>query len=178
MALLVNSINRALDLLSCRRIVPLYTETVYEGMCTYSPQAVFWVFSSCVVMGFFGMLMLTFRSSYKRTYYTMPEHYDNDDRDALAMGNPAGGGGDEPRGYYDSGDEDREVPPPQEVLGYNYTAKRPTAPRDDHFYVDDDDDDDDLNLQETTTQGDDYTYTNVGRDYGESYSYDTRDDYY
>ena len=35
---------RVLELVSCRTIVPLYVNTVYDGMCTYSPAAVYWVF--------------------------------------------------------------------------------------------------------------------------------------
>lgn len=37
--LLLQSISNALDLLACQRIVPLYTETVYMGVCTYTPTA-------------------------------------------------------------------------------------------------------------------------------------------
>jgi hypothetical protein len=33
-----------LELVSCRTIVPVYVNTVYDGMCTYSPKAVYWVF--------------------------------------------------------------------------------------------------------------------------------------
>lgn len=73
MVLLLESVRKTLDLLACDRIVPLYTETVYSGMCTYSPEAVFWVFSSCLVMGVMGMIMLTTRAAYKRTFYTIPE---------------------------------------------------------------------------------------------------------
>lgn len=41
---------RVLELVSCRVLVPLYINTVYEGMCTYSPAAVYWVFQvrNCV----------------------------------------------------------------------------------------------------------------------------------
>ncbi|GKY99355.1 hypothetical protein MPSEU_000890500 [Mayamaea pseudoterrestris] len=35
---------RVLELVSCTTIVPLYVNTVYDGMCTYSPIAVYWVF--------------------------------------------------------------------------------------------------------------------------------------
>lgn len=71
--LLSDSVVRTLALVDCQRIGPLYTNTVYDGMCTYAPSAVAWVFASTLVMGIMGMLMLTFRSSYKRTVYVGPE---------------------------------------------------------------------------------------------------------
>lgn len=89
--LLVTAATRVLDLVACvsclrvkviqcgayrtslmalqERIVPLYVATVYDGMCTYSPQAIFWVFASTLVMGVMGMIMITLRSSYKETRY-------------------------------------------------------------------------------------------------------------
>lgn len=68
-ALLMDSVLRTMDLIDCDRIVPLYTATVYGGMCTYAPSAVFWVFACCLLLGLSGMLMITFRSSYKLTRY-------------------------------------------------------------------------------------------------------------
>ena len=38
---------RILQLISCKTIVPLYVNTVYYGMCTFSPEAVYWVFKVC-----------------------------------------------------------------------------------------------------------------------------------
>ena len=67
--LLLDAVGRTLDLLSCHRIVPLYTETFYNGVCYYAPEAVRWVYASALVMGIFGMLMITFRSAYRRTVY-------------------------------------------------------------------------------------------------------------
>jgi len=73
---LLNAAIRALDLVDCRRIVPLYTGFVYDGMCKYSASAVFWVFACAIVMGFFGMVMITLRSSYKMTTFVLAEHYE------------------------------------------------------------------------------------------------------
>ena len=42
--LLLAAAIRALQLVSCKTIVSLYVDTVYYGMCTYSPEAVYWVF--------------------------------------------------------------------------------------------------------------------------------------
>jgi hypothetical protein len=60
---------KIIDLLSCNVIVPLYTGTVYDGMCTYAPGAVYWTFACAVVMAVSGMGMITMRASYKPTVY-------------------------------------------------------------------------------------------------------------
>jgi hypothetical protein len=41
---LLEAASRVLELVSCTTVVPLYVNTVYEGMCTYSPEAVYWIF--------------------------------------------------------------------------------------------------------------------------------------
>jgi hypothetical protein len=58
---------RTLDLASCERIVPIYTNTFYTASCEYSLQALIWMFASAIIIGFFGMLMVTFRAAYKPT---------------------------------------------------------------------------------------------------------------
>lgn len=79
LALLQSSVAKTLDLVSCKRIVPLYTTTIYDGVCTYQPSAVFWVFACTLVMGVMGMIMITLRSSYKQTIYEdLEEDYDED----------------------------------------------------------------------------------------------------
>lgn len=66
---LLEAITRIIDLLSCERIVPIYHRAVYDGACQYSVSAVFWVFCGTLIMGFFGLIMIMFRSSYKPTSY-------------------------------------------------------------------------------------------------------------
>jgi hypothetical protein len=56
---------RTLDLASCERIVPIYTNTFYTASCEYSLKAFIWMFASAIIIGFFGMLMVTFRAAYK-----------------------------------------------------------------------------------------------------------------
>jgi hypothetical protein len=63
-------------LLSCDRIVPIYVKSVYEAACTYSVTGVTWTWASFLVMGFMGMLMITFRAAY------LPNE-DNLDTDSL-----------------------------------------------------------------------------------------------
>ena len=61
------SLERLLNLAQCGRLIPLYTSTLYDAGCSYSPKAVFWIFSGCLILGFFGMLMITLRASMKMT---------------------------------------------------------------------------------------------------------------
>lgn len=63
--ILIQSLQRVLDLAQCGRIIPLYTGTLYNAGCSFSPKAVFWVFSSCLIFAVFGMVMVTLRSSMK-----------------------------------------------------------------------------------------------------------------
>jgi hypothetical protein len=63
------SLNRTLDLLGCDRIVPIYTKTIYDGVCRNSLKALVWMFSCCLIIGVMGMIMVTFRAAYKHTIY-------------------------------------------------------------------------------------------------------------
>jgi hypothetical protein len=64
LSLLKQDADTTLDLLSCDRIVPIYTSTVYNGSCKYSITGLTWSFSSFLVIAFVGMLMLMFRSAF------------------------------------------------------------------------------------------------------------------
>jgi hypothetical protein len=55
---------RALNLMSCRNIVPIYTTAIYEATCTMSPVSMTWCLSCCIVIAFFGMLSIMFRGAY------------------------------------------------------------------------------------------------------------------
>ena len=63
-AILTDSSNRALQLMKCQNIVPLYTSTVYEATCDVSVRAATWLFAALFVVAFFGMLMIMFRGAY------------------------------------------------------------------------------------------------------------------
>jgi hypothetical protein len=63
---------RTLDLASCDRIVPIYTNTFYTGSCEYSLKAMIWLFACCLIIGTSGMLMVTFRAAYKLTLLEDP----------------------------------------------------------------------------------------------------------
>lgn len=59
----------ALNLLSCDNIVPIYTNTAYNTSCEYSIAALSWSFASFLVISFFGMMMITLRSSWHNVKY-------------------------------------------------------------------------------------------------------------
>jgi hypothetical protein len=63
---------RTLDLASCDRIVPIYTNTFYSGSCDYSLNAMIWLFACALTIGVFGMIMVTFRVAYKLTVFEDP----------------------------------------------------------------------------------------------------------
>lgn len=75
---LIAAIAAGLDLISCRRIVPIYHQSIYDGACIYSVSALFWVFAAALINGFFGLLMVLFRASYKPNRYIYPDLAEKD----------------------------------------------------------------------------------------------------
>jgi hypothetical protein len=69
LTILLESGERTLDLASCERIVPIYTNTFYTGSCEYSLKAMIWIFACALIIGTSGMLMVTFRAAYKLTVF-------------------------------------------------------------------------------------------------------------
>eukprot|EP00536_Pseudo-nitzschia_multiseries_P010195 jgi/Psemu1/25317/gm1.25317_g len=55
---------RALTLMSCRNIVPLYTASIYDATCTQAPVSFMWVFACTMCIAFFGMMCIMFRGAY------------------------------------------------------------------------------------------------------------------
>merc|ERR1712238_593423 len=55
---------RALNVMSCPNIVPLYTNAIYDATCHYSVIGATWVFSCTVLIAFFGLLCIMFRGAY------------------------------------------------------------------------------------------------------------------
>lgn len=72
-SILLVALQRTLDLISCERIVPIYHRAIYDGTCNYSVSAMFWIFSAALLMGFFGIIMILCRASYKPTEYDTTE---------------------------------------------------------------------------------------------------------
>lgn len=121
---LKSSAGDTISLLQCENLVPIYTNTVYDGTCTYSVRGITWTFAckfmfywhtshallsntfltrtfsllvtACLVIACMGMLMIMFRSSYLGD--------EEEDPDALfkesaAMGEPVGDYGQEDTHY-------------------------------------------------------------------------------
>eukprot|EP00934_Nitzschia_sp_Nitz4_P005282 Nitzschia sp. Nitz4//scaffold159_size51929//27481//29269//NITZ4_006879-RA/size51929-augustus-gene-0.77-mRNA-1//1//CDS//3329537574//5272//frame0 len=66
--ILKSTSHRTLDLLSCSKIVPLYTNVIYDETCTSTITSSAWVFGCAFVISFFGMLMIMFRGAYYPFY--------------------------------------------------------------------------------------------------------------
>jgi hypothetical protein len=75
--ILLDTSTRTLQLLSCPSIVPLYTSSVYNGLCQSSLVGAKYVFSCLLLMAFFGMLAIMFRGS----FYPIDYFFFNDDDD-------------------------------------------------------------------------------------------------
>ena len=58
------SATSALRILSCERILPIYTSSVYGATCDYSITGVTWTFASLLVLATMGTIMITLRSAY------------------------------------------------------------------------------------------------------------------
>jgi hypothetical protein len=63
-SVLIETVNRSMELLRCSSIVPLYTNSVYEATCQSNMTAATWIFGSSFVISFFGMIMIMFRGAY------------------------------------------------------------------------------------------------------------------
>ena len=67
------SLDRTLELASCDNIVPIYMSGVHKGTCSSSLSALLWILFGFLSTAFFGLLMITLRSSYKQTVYSLPD---------------------------------------------------------------------------------------------------------
>eukprot|EP01083_Nonionella_stella_P091549 256025_1 len=82
--LLQKQADLSLDLVKCKNINSLYVNTVHEAGCTYSVDAMAWIFASSLVVSVCGMIMIMLRSAY------YPEEYL--DLDKSWVSNPIAGG--------------------------------------------------------------------------------------
>lgn len=63
----VGSLQRALNAVSCDIWVPIYHRAVYDGACDTSLNALVWMWSTSLILASTGWLMLFLRSSYQPT---------------------------------------------------------------------------------------------------------------
>jgi hypothetical protein len=75
--------NRALNLLACERIVPIYTDIVYDGTCRYSISGFTWIFCGLFIVSVMGMIMIMFRSSFQNTVFERPQADTSDESSAV-----------------------------------------------------------------------------------------------
>ena len=75
---LLQASNRAINLLRCERVVPVYTDIVYDATCKYSVSGFAWIFSCLLIVSCCGMIMIMFRSSYQNTVFENPPTYMDD----------------------------------------------------------------------------------------------------
>lgn len=59
----------SLDLVKCKNINQLYVNTVHEAGCTYSVNAMAWIFASSLVISICGLIMIMLRSAYYPVEY-------------------------------------------------------------------------------------------------------------
>jgi hypothetical protein len=62
--LLQQQADRSLELVKCEKINKLYVETFHNAGCTYSIDALGWIFASSLVISVCGLVMIMLRSAY------------------------------------------------------------------------------------------------------------------
>ena len=62
--LLQRQANLSLDLVKCENINSLYVNTIHEAGCTYSVNAMAWIFASTLIISVSGLIMIMLRSAY------------------------------------------------------------------------------------------------------------------
>jgi hypothetical protein len=77
---------------SCERMVPYYINTVYEGVCRYSPHAIVWIFACSLIVGLMGAIMTTIRVAYKEilvdTIDKLPKEIDAETNSTAILKDP------------------------------------------------------------------------------------------
>mmetsp|Transcript_31447 Transcript_31447/g.66161 ORF Transcript_31447/g.66161 Transcript_31447/m.66161 type:complete len:564 (-) Transcript_31447:1055-2746(-) len=66
---LQRQVDNSLDLVQCENINQLYVNTVHEAGCTYSVDAMAWIFASALVISVCGLIMIMLRSAYYPVEY-------------------------------------------------------------------------------------------------------------
>ena len=64
----------SLDLIKCENINSLYVNTIHEAGCTYSVNAMAWIFASTLIISVCGLIMITLRSAYYSVEYLEPRY--------------------------------------------------------------------------------------------------------
>ena len=70
--LLKQQADRSIDLVKCENINKLYVNTFHKAGCSYSVDAMAWIFTSSLVISVCGLIMIMLRSSYYPVEYLGP----------------------------------------------------------------------------------------------------------
>jgi hypothetical protein len=113
--ILLNTSKRAMQLMSCPNIVPLYTNAVYNQLCQDNVAGAKWCFTCFLLMSFFGMLCIMFRGAYFPIDYFYFKDDDGDGEKSLYVTSESEGADGE------NGDEEHDlvVPVDDEETDYN-----------------------------------------------------------
>jgi len=104
---LQNSADQTLNLVQCRNINSLYVNTVHEATCTYSVEALAWIFASSLVISICGLIIIMLRAAYypeqhlelSNSWITSPKSAlsNNGNEDLYAVKNKRSGSSSTPR---------------------------------------------------------------------------------
>ena len=146
---MVDSFSKIRSLIACPTVVPIYADAVYKGVCTAVPDALFWIWGTCLIMGIAGMLMITFRSACKLTVYYVEGEEDHVNANNHLHPHPYVDKPEEEVRTRDTVEEDEDeyyeseyyggTPPPQRWIGWEEIEE------------DEDDDDDEDNDKSTAS---------------------------
>ena len=75
-AFMSDSASNITDSFSCESVNSLYVDTVHDNVCTDIPYGIFWAFASLLIVSYFGMIMVTLRSSWLEVKVTKPQIMD------------------------------------------------------------------------------------------------------
>lgn len=67
--LLQGQANTSLDLVTCEKVNKLYVNTFHEAGCTYSVDALGWIFFTSLIISIFGLIIIMLRSAYYPVEY-------------------------------------------------------------------------------------------------------------
>ena len=76
LGVLKEQVDKSLDLVKCENINNLYVKTIHETGCTYSVDAMAWIFASTLIISVCGLTMIMLRSAcYPAEYLDLSEEW-------------------------------------------------------------------------------------------------------
>ena len=85
-----SSADQTLSLVQCKNINQLYVNTIHEATCTYSVEALAWIFGSSLVISICGLIIVMLRSAYyPEEYLELSKHWNTSPTMTRSMSSPA-----------------------------------------------------------------------------------------